>query len=181
MIRITGGEFRGRKIKSPPGSFSRPTIDRVRKALFDILQDSILGSVFLDLYSGVGLVGIEALSRGADKVIFVEKDQNLVRVLKENLRLLNIHDKGVVFNADAAAALPQAIRFKPDIIFLDPPYSEGDIPKILGRLSLVDLKENCLAAAQHSVKEKVLDHYGILKLKRQERYGETMLSFFRIR
>jgi 16S rRNA (guanine966-N2)-methyltransferase len=179
MIRITGGEFRGRKIKSPPGYFSRPTIDRVRKALFDILQSSIPGSCFLDLYSGVGLVGIEALSRGAARVIFVEKDERLVFLLKENLSLLGVKEKAVVLKGAVNSFLGQTLNFNPDIIFLDPPYERDEVNKFLEGLGSFNLKHGFLIAAQHSIKEKVLDRIeGLIRVK-QEQYGETALSFFR--
>src|SRR5882757_9136951 len=119
-MRVIGGEFRSRVIKALPGLDVRPTPDRLRETLFNILAPRIEGAVFLDAYAGTGAVGIEALSRGASRAIFIEKNRNAANIIHENLRALGIQDRAQVAFGKAA---PQIPRYPADIIFLDPPYS----------------------------------------------------------
>ncbi len=178
MIRITGGEFRGRKIKSPPGSSSRPTLDTVREALFNIIGNRLDGIRLLDLYAGVGLVGIEALSRGAKEVVFVEREISLVKVLRENLALLGIKERGKIFHGSALSLVLRLAKKSFDVIFLDPPYHSDDAEIILTKLGFSESKPGELVIVQHSHKERFRDSVGQLRQLRQERYGETMLSFY---
>src|SRR5579871_4730067 len=113
-MRVIGGEFRSRVIKSLPGLDTRPTPDRLREALFNILAPRIDGVVLADLYAGTGAVGIEALSRGAERVIFVEQKQAAIKAIRENLRSLGIEGRADVRLGRATAAIP---RLEADIVF----------------------------------------------------------------
>ena len=118
-MRIIAGEFRSRKIISPEGADVRPTSDRLRETLFNILQSEIEGAVFIDAYAGTGAVGIEALSRGARHVIFLEKDRDAVEIIKQNLAALKIGSRARIIKGHAANLLR---TLEADIVFADPPY-----------------------------------------------------------
>ncbi|MBR6898145.1 MAG: 16S rRNA (guanine(966)-N(2))-methyltransferase RsmD [Lachnospiraceae bacterium] len=120
-MRVIAGKARSLKLKTIPGDATRPTTDRIKETLFNILQDSITGCSFLDLFAGSGAIGIEALSRGANCCDFVEKNPQAVSVIKENLRFTKL--EGRVFRADVFSWIASVRRERPyDIIFMDPPY-----------------------------------------------------------
>jgi 16S rRNA (guanine966-N2)-methyltransferase len=176
-MRVIGGEFRSRVLKSVPGLATRPTPDRLREALFNVLATRISGAVFADLYAGTGAVGIEALSRGASRAIFVEHDRAAVNVIRENLRSLGLEPRAQVREARALQTLK---KIEADIVFLDPPY---DLTKEYG-LAL-ELMGSCpsslmvaLVIAQHDVRLKLEESYGVLKRERQMRQGDNVLSFY---
>ena len=117
-MRVIGGEFRSRRINSLPGTEVRPTPDRMRETLFNIIAAEVPGSTFLDAYAGTGAVGIEALSRGASHVTFVEKNKAALGLIRENLKSLGVSRASVM----AGSALREMGRYRADIVFLDPPY-----------------------------------------------------------
>src|ERR1051326_6174222 len=121
-MRVIGGEFRSRRLKTLPGQETRPTPDRLRETLFDVLAPTIENAVFIDAYAGTGAVGIEALSRGARRAIFVEKHRAAVEIIRDNLAALGLDSRAEVFTGKAAAILE---RMKPDIISLHPPYEKA--------------------------------------------------------
>jgi len=179
-MRIISGRFKGRLIKMPKGI--RPTQNKVRKALFDILSPRITESVFLDLFAGSASVGLEALSYAAKEVVLVEDNSASLKALRENIRSLNLAEGEVsLLVIDAFRALD--LLFKKgksfDIVFLDPPYYRGLANKILKKLRLCDiLLSNGLVVIQHHKKDLLPKEAGFLKLSRQERYGDTILSFY---
>src|SRR5262252_11060396 len=118
-MRVIGGEFRSRLLKSLPGLDVRPTPDRLREALFNVVAPRIAGTVFADVYAGTGAVGIEALSRGAARAIFIEQDRNALAVIRANLKTLGLDVRAQILQGRARAALP---ALKADIVFVDPPY-----------------------------------------------------------
>src|SRR5437773_9929637 len=118
-MRVIAGEFRSRRLKTMDGLALRPTPDRLREALFNVLAPRIAGVTFLDAYAGTGSVGIEALSRGAARAIFVEKNRAAVEVIRENLRTLGVESRAEVLTGKAAWVLE---RLAADIVFMDPPY-----------------------------------------------------------
>src|SRR5580692_2860688 len=118
-MRVIGGEFRSRVLKSLPGMDVRPTPDRLRETLFNVLAPMIDGAIFADIYAGTGAVGIEALSRGASRAIFVEQNRAAVNVIRDNLRSLGLEGRAQVRNTRAASVLTE---IDAEIIFLDPPY-----------------------------------------------------------
>jgi 16S rRNA (guanine966-N2)-methyltransferase len=172
-VRVIGGEFRSRRLKSIPGLDTRPTPDRLRETLFDILGSRIEGAVFLDAYAGTGSVGIEALSRGAARAIFIERSQNAGRVICENLASLGIEDRALLVTAPAASALRNHTA---DNVFLDPPYErETEYASALGALG-----ENppSMVIVQHSVRFVPAECYGSLRKIRTLRKGDNMLTFY---
>jgi 16S rRNA (guanine(966)-N(2))-methyltransferase RsmD len=172
-MRVIAGEFRSRKLKSLPGLATRPTPDRLRETLFDVLQLRIDGAVFVDAYAGTGAVGIEALSRGAARAVFLEKDRRAVEIIRENLAALGLHERAKV----AQGSVQLMLAANPgDIVFLDPPYErEREYT-----LALDVLGENPppLVVAQHSRHFALADDYGKLHRTRVLKQGDNVLSFY---
>ena len=172
-MRVIGGEFRRRTLKSLPGMDVRPTPDRLREALFNVLAPRIEGVVFADLYAGTGAVGIEALSRGAAKAIFVEQKFAAVRAIRENLRSLEIADRAEVRQGRATAMIPQIAA---DIVFLDPPYALEN--EYTTALELLGANPPALVIAQHPPRLKLAEKYGALHRRRLLKQGDNVLSFY---
>ncbi|WP_422445925.1 16S rRNA (guanine(966)-N(2))-methyltransferase RsmD [Thermoanaerobacterium sp. DL9XJH110] len=178
-MRIIGGFYRGRKIKSPAGTDTRPTPDMVREALFNIISPVVADSVFLDIYAGTGAVGLEALSRGARFTAFIEKDAAACRLIKDNLANLGLRNKALVIKSDALEGLKKLEKngLSFDIIFMDPPYHKNMTGCCLTHLINSGLiKAGGVVIVQHSEDEKV-EQAGFCCIKKR-RYGRTMLTFF---
>ena len=172
-MRVIGGEFGSRRLKNPPGSDTRPTPDRLRETLFDVLAPRIHEAVFLDAYAGSGAVGIEALSRGARRAIFIERSRGAVNIIRENLASLQIAGRAEILTGKTLSALS---RVSADIVFLDPPYSLDREYK--ETLDLLGAGESRLVIAQHSVHLQLARQYGRLQLTRTIRQSDNCLSFF---
>jgi 16S rRNA (guanine966-N2)-methyltransferase len=179
-MRIIGGECRGRAIRLPAGCRIRPTTDRVKGALFNILG-SVENKSLLDLYAGCGNIGLEALSRGARRAAFVERNPRLTETIRDNLRLLGFEGRAEVIAADAVEEIgrlsKRGIRF--DFLFADPPYEEGFLTTIVTHLEKAELlTENGIIILQHSLREPLERSVTeSLSLSDQRRYGDTLLSF----
>jgi len=179
-MRIIGGKSKGRAIHLPGGCHIRPTTDRVKEALFNILGP-LEGRFFLDIFAGCGNVGLEALSRGARGSVFVEKDLRLIEAIRENLRLLGFEGRAEVIAADAEKGVrrlrKRGERF--DILFADPPYEEGFLSEIIKCLEGAELlTENGIIILQHSQREPLKQSFTqALAVTDQRRYGDTLLSF----
>ncbi len=169
-MRVIGGEFRSRRLKSLPGLDTRPTPDRLRETLFNVLAPRLADSLFMDVYAGTGAVGIEALSRGARRCIFIEKNRAAVEVIRENLATLGLESRAEVFSSKAATVLE---RVEVDIAFLDPPY---ELVKEY-ELAMTTLK-TALAVVQHSARVKLAEEYGHLRRYREIKQGDNVLSFY---
>ncbi|MCG0274659.1 MAG: 16S rRNA (guanine(966)-N(2))-methyltransferase RsmD [Thermosediminibacteraceae bacterium] len=180
MIRITGGIYKGARIKTLPGVNTRPTSDIVRESLFNILGETTVGCSFLDIFAGTGSVGIEALSRGAERAAFIEKSGFACKVIKENLEKLGISDKGIIIKSDFLKGLRklESTNTTYDVVFLDPPYDKGFISPCLEFLiNSKLLKDRFIVVVQHSVSEMVKIPPQITCYK-EKKYGITRLSFF---
>jgi len=173
-MRVIGGEFRSRRIKTLPGLETRPTPDRLRETLFNVLATVIADTIFLDAYAGSGAVGIEALSRGARRAIFVEKNRAAVEVIRENLSTLGLEKRAEVFTGKTLTVLE---RVAADIVFLDPPY-EKEI-EYESALTALGLSTNRLVIAQHASRATLKPEYGNLKRYRLLKQGDNSLSFYR--
>jgi 16S rRNA (guanine966-N2)-methyltransferase len=182
-MRIIAGRFRSRVLAAPKGMATRPTSDRLRETLFNVLAARVEGAAFLDLYAGSGAVGLEALSRGAESVQFVERAQAAREVLWANVRKMGVEDSVRVRSGAAAAYLTQATGLW-DIVFLDPPYeAENEYEATLGLLG--GSRANLLAAgavviAEHRRKKKLEDRYRALARTRLLEQGDAALSFYAI-
>ncbi len=172
-MRIIAGEFRSRKLKSVPGLDVRPTPDRLRESLFSILAPSIEGSIFLDAYAGSGAVGIEALSRGAKRVILIEKSRTAIEVIRENIATLGVQVQVSVVRGQASVLLP---NYPATIAFIDPPYNlENEYGASINALAGTDCP---LVIAQHTSRVTLAESYGSLKKYRVLKQGDNSLSFF---
>ncbi|MDF9408121.1 16S rRNA (guanine(966)-N(2))-methyltransferase RsmD [Pelotomaculum isophthalicicum JI] len=182
MLRIIAGIAKKRQLKAPRGLQVRPTSDRVKEALFNILGSSISGSSFLDLFAGTGNVGIEALSRGADRAVFVEKDIKNIRIIKENLNItgLEVNARLLCLNVNKAIALLGQEGQVYDLIFIDPPYLKDLVSSTLNDIIKNGLlKPGGTIIVESSKKDPMpRDAAASLRLLRQEKYGDTLLSFY---
>jgi len=175
-MKIISGRLKGRLIEMPKGI--RPTSDKVREALFEILKDRIEGASFLDLYCGSGPIGIEALSRGVKNVSFVEKDARCIAILKKNLALLQL-SKINIYARDALRWIKEN-KEGFDIVFLDPPYYKDMAKKTLIALSDCDiLARNALIIIEAYKKDVLPEEAGTLKKIRTCKYGDTKLEFYK--
>ncbi len=172
-MRVIGGEFRSRRLKALPGMNTRPTPDRLRETLFDILATRVEGATFLDAYAGTGAVGIEALSRGAREAIFVEKSHAAVDIVRQNLKSLGLETRAQVFSGKAATVLA---RVHAGFVFLDPPYDQAD--EYAETLAVLGGAPPELTIAQHTVRLRLREDYGRLRRVREVRQGDNVLSFY---
>jgi 16S rRNA (guanine966-N2)-methyltransferase len=172
-MRVIAGEFRSRKILSMPGADVRPTPDRLRETLFNVLQPIIEDAIFVDAYAGTGAVGIEALSRGARHAVFIEKNRQAVELIHENLASLGVASRARVIMGAAAIHLS---GIEADIVFLDPPYPKER--EYQASLNALESKPPRLAIVQHSVRFALEEVYGPLRQTRTLKHGDNALSFF---
>ncbi|HEX3571684.1 MAG TPA: 16S rRNA (guanine(966)-N(2))-methyltransferase RsmD, partial [Acidobacteriaceae bacterium] len=186
-MRVIAGTFRSRQLSAPRGMQTRPTSDRLRETLFNILAPRLDGSRFVDLYAGTGAVGIEALSRGAEHVWFAENAEPAFASLRQNLSALKIsrgftlEDRGVGAMLQRLGKLPQPV----DLVFLDPPYeAEDEYAGTLNFLGSVPgrtvLAPHAVVVAEHSSKVKLAMRYGALEQTRLLKQGDAALSFFSV-
>lgn len=185
-MRVIAGTLRRRTLEAPRGMTTRPTSDRLRETLFNVLAPRIEGARFLDLYAGSGAVGIEAASRGAERVVLVERAAGALKVLRTNLEGLGLRD-GVRVEAVSVAAFlkkvrPESTSFAFDIVFLDPPYdAEGEYVLAMGLLGGEAsrlLAKDAVVIAEHRCKEKLEERYGVLEQTRVLEQGDAALSFY---
>ena len=174
-MRVIAGEFRSRKLKSMEGMEVRPTADKMRQTLFNILSPVIEGSLFVDAYAGTGAVGIEAISRGARQVIFIEKDRGTAGLIKSNLAMLKAETRGRVIHGPAGIYLG---GMDADIVFIDPPYPL--VQEYDAAMGAVSRRKFPLAIVQHSSRFDLNEEYGELRRYRVVKQGENSLTFYRL-
>ena len=180
-LRVIGGEKRGFPLGSPRGDSLRPTSNRVRKALFDILGERVPSHRFLDLFAGTGAVGIEALSRGASCCVFVEEDPGAARIIRENLRKCKLLESAEVLVGRLPQALsPLEARGESfDLVFTDPPYDKAVLDAVLRRLGRGSLiEQGSWVVVEHRKSFRAAEEAGSLSLTRTLRYGDTSLSCY---
>lgn len=185
-MRVIGGQYRSRVLSAPDGWHTRPTSDRLRETLFNVLAPRIEGAVFVDLYAGSGAVGIEALSRGASKAIFVEQAQPALKAIRRNLAALGIHGSYALEARGVGAGLRGMTSSgrTGDIVFLDPPYEqtneyEAALGLLGGECSLL-LAPGAMVVAEHAKKSDLGERYGSLVRYRVLKQGDAALSFYSI-
>lgn len=179
MLKVCGGELRGRRIKAPPGRETRPSSAKVRQALFNILGARVEDARICDLFAGAGSLGIEALSRGAANCLFVERRRPVIRIIGQNLEELGLKDRARIIMADAAAASARLLAFGPfDLAFADPPYDRGFVAR-LAKLAVAEgfLAPDGLMIVEHSPGEPPPDE-GVEIIDHRV-YGQTELSLLR--
>lgn len=181
-LRVVAGQAKGRRLRAPRGAEARYTSDFVRGALFNILAPMVGGASFLDLFAGVGSVGLEAASRGAGEVVMVERDAQRVAYLARNARETGLSDACRIYRQDVFTAVDmlrrRGARF--DVIFMDPPYHHAVARAALERVAGAGLlKPPGVLVVEHSRREEMPAQAERLQLFRREDYGDTALSFYR--
>jgi len=176
-VRIIAGNFRGTRLHAPSGIDIRPTADRLRESIFNIIGPRIQGKRVLDLFAGTGAMGIEALSRGANHAVFIDNHPQSLNLIRRNIAKVKISERATVIAWDIAKNL-QCLRdhAASDIIFMDPPYRQGLIQKTLNGLQTVEAAVH-LIVVEHDAKELLDDLPTGFLLEDQRRYGKTLVSF----
>lgn len=175
-MRILSGRFKNREIKTPKGEKTRPTSAKVRGSVFDILQNQIQDTLFLDLFAGSGAMGIEALSRGAKQATFVERDRLAARCIQENLTSLDLLEESILFPTDAMTAIKHFVKNGSlfHIIYVDPPYAL-DIHPLLEALSPLLSPEGIVILEQR--KDALIEAKNLRQIDKRH-FGDTLLLFF---
>lgn len=183
-MRVIAGKFKSRRLRTLHGRLLRPTSDRLRETLFDILGDTVQDSVFVDLFAGTGAIGIEAVSRGAEHVVLVEKHVPAVKLIRENLKSLGIGSEAEILPIDAIRGLEKLTsqHVYADFIFLDPPYAQADeyerALEFIGSAEM--LSAGGLVIAEHAKKLELPLFAETLERTRVVAQGDSALSFYRV-
>lgn len=180
-MRVIAGSARGRPLRTLPGLEVRPTLDRVRQGVFSSLGERVDGAVFLDLFAGSGAVGIEALSRGAERATFVERAAGCARRLRENLERCQVAERARVLECDWRAGIARLRRGGEafDLIYADPPYERFDEASILAAAAEL-LDAEGLLLLEHPRRRRVPETAGRLRRTRALEYGQTAVSIYRV-
>lgn len=178
-MRVTGGTGKGRRLRVPAGLRVRPTSDKVKQALFNILGEKVKDAMFLDLYAGAGGVGIEALSRGAGRVLFIDDSRDSLQAVRKNIEQTGFGERAQVVAMRAETFLKKTEeRF--DVVFLDPPYTLEQEPLLELVSESEILKPGAVVVTEHFKKQKSPARSGSLALFREAQYGDTVLAFYKI-
>ncbi|MBA4538809.1 16S rRNA (guanine(966)-N(2))-methyltransferase RsmD [Bacillus aquiflavi] len=180
-MRVVSGTCKGRSLKPVPGKQTRPTTDKVKEAIFNMIGPYFDGGLGLDLFAGSGSLGIEALSRGLDKVIFVDRDMKAFQVIKHNIVSCRLTEQSEIYRNDSERALKALIKrgLVFDYIFLDPPYKKQKLQLLIetiekGRL----LKEHGVIVCEHDCMTELQDNIGTLTRRNRETYGMIDISIY---
>jgi len=180
-MRVISGEAKGRRLKAPTGDRIRPTADRVKETLFDILGERVQNARVLDLFAGTGSLGIEALSRGARSVLFVDEAGEAIRLISDNLERTEMGSRAEVWRSNALSALARLKKLgrQFEIVLLDPPYGYGHIESIMRRLRRVRLSSRRgLIVIEHDKRTELPERFGSMQRLDQRRFGDTTVSFY---
>ncbi len=182
-MRVIAGKYKSRRLAAPAGEQTRPTSDRLRETLFNVVAPRVPGSVWLDLFAGTGAIGIEAISRGARMAYFVESSRRAARTIRDNLAYLEIQEGFEILERDAPAALRllEAQAVACDFCYLDPPYRKmGDYEQVLRFLAQSRLLgPETLVIAEHDKHFDSGEEFGALRRQRKLQQGDSVLSFYR--
>lgn len=182
-MRVIAGNRKGMPLKAITGATTRPTTDKVKESLFNILGPFFEGGTVLDLFAGSGGLGIEALSRGMEHGVFIEKDSRAFQNLKENIEKCRFDDMTEVYRNDATRALKLLIKknFQADLIFLDPPYAKHSYYDLVTEIIENEVIGRCgTIVCEHERKIDLPEHILQFSKYRQEKYGDTLISFYRL-
>lgn len=178
-MRVITGKARGTVLKTPEGLQTRPTSDRVKEALFSIIQFDVPGARVLDLFGGTGQLGIEAISRGAKSAVFVDAGEKACALIKENLRRCHMEGEGQVIRSDYMTYLSRC-RDKFNIVFLDPPYAEVFLENSLKMLAEIDILESdAIIVAERPVEKELSVEIPGFTRSKDYKYGKTLLTLYR--
>ena len=178
-MRVISGTARGIVLKTPDGMLTRPTADRVKEALFSIIQFDLPGAKVLDLFAGTGQLGIEAISRGAKAAVFIDERAEACKLIQENLSRTKLHTNAQIIRSDYAAYLKNCTE-KFDIILLDPPYSEVFLENSLKMITEIDILQSggIIVTERPLGKDIIFDFTGFTRSK-DYKYGKTLLTLYR--
>ena len=178
-MRVIAGSAKGTTLKTPEGMRTRPTTDRVKEALFSILQFDLPGASVLDLFGGTGQLGIEALSRGASRAVFVDEQETACRLIRENLKKTHLEDRAEVVCCDYMTYLANCRkRFR--VVFLDPPYAENYLENAIKRISEIDiLAEGAIIVSERPLGKPLDEEFPGLVRSKDYHYGKTTVTLFR--
>lgn len=179
-MRIITGSAKGTKLKAPAGIDTRPTADRVKESVFNILGDIVVDARVLDLFAGTGNLGLEALSRGAKTAVFVDNSNDSIAIITENAHHTKLVQHTEIYRNDVLRALDRLVQDGRsfELLFCDPPYKQGFVQVVLEKLDKHPIMAlGGVVVIEHSRHEKIADEWEHLQLKRTERYGVTMISF----
>jgi len=179
-MRVISGKYKGRRLKSFNADHIRPTMDRVKESLFNIIQADLPDALVLDLFSGTGSLGIEALSRGAQEVCFVESHPTSIRIIRDNLKSLGIEDDYKIFTQDVFKFLQGTSPINYQIVFIDPPFTKAWAHRVMEAVSECKfLASRALIAIEAAKQERIDDNYPGLELLDRRQFGDKSLSLFR--
>ncbi|MEW6672588.1 MAG: 16S rRNA (guanine(966)-N(2))-methyltransferase RsmD [Thermodesulfobacteriota bacterium] len=179
-MRIIGGRLKGKRLFSIPGKKVRPTADRLRESIFNILSFRVPEAIVLDLFSGTGAFGIEALSRGASHAVFIEKSKEALSVIKRNIQAGKLDRQAQVIRWDVTKNLNclRRIAFRYDLVFMDPPYNRDMVQKALRSLYYGDcLNRGGWVVVEHSASEPIPENISEFAISDQRKYGKTLVTF----
>jgi 16S rRNA (guanine966-N2)-methyltransferase len=180
-VRIVGGTLGGRVLRAPAGASTRPTSEKVREALFQILarKDALDGPV-LDLFAGTGALGIEALSRGAPHATFIESGKQAIKTLTQNLADLGVADRSLVLTGDALRVVARPLADRPPfkLVLVDPPYASDLAVKVVTALPPAHLADGVVIVIEHDRRNAPPDALGSLVRTDERRYGDTLISLY---
>jgi 16S rRNA (guanine(966)-N(2))-methyltransferase RsmD len=177
-MRIIAGELKGRRLTSPDWSGLRPTSDKLRETLFNVLGPSVAGARVLDGYAGTGAVGIEALSRGAAHVTFVDHDRRAAELVQANLLQCGVKERYAIIRVDFAGVAARLDQDRFDIIFLDPPYGAGEMASALAAAAGI-ASSDTRVVIEHARRDEPPAEAGTLQLTRTLSSGDSGLAFYR--
>lgn len=181
-MRVIAGEHKGRHLTAVPGKGTRPTTDKVKESIFNMIGPYFAGGWALDLYAGTGGLGIEALSRGMEKAVFVEIDSRAFSIIKENISTLRLDPQAELFRIDSRRALKalakRGIQFA--AVFLDPPYAQQKIVEEIAILQASSLlAQDAWIVAEHDASDQLPQTIGACRCQRVATYGETTVTIYR--
>jgi 16S rRNA (guanine966-N2)-methyltransferase len=179
-LRIISGKFKGKKLYSVRGLTIRPTADRLRESIFNILSHGVLNAVVLDLFAGTGALGMEALSRGAESAVFVDNNPEALSVIRRNITSCSFEKQAQIIKWDIKNNLNcfKAVGQTFDLVFMDPPYNRGMIKPALFNLEQTgSLKKGARIVVEHSPFEPISDRVFMFEIEDQRKYGKTLVSF----
>ncbi len=176
-MRVITGKARGRILETLKGDDVRPTTDKVKEAIFSAVQFELEGRHFLDLFSGCGQMGIEALSRGCATATFIDKSKAAIRVIERNLSVTNLKQFARVYNADSVNFIRNSVE-EYDIVFLDPPYNKGILQEVMP-LVAQRMKKTGVIICESALNDEILQKYYKFTLDRERTYGKIKVSIYR--
>ena len=183
-MRIISGTARGTRLYTLEGQTTRPTLDRVKESIFNIIQNEVPNSIFLDLFSGSGSIGLEAASRGAKKVILCDKSKEAIKIISKNIEKTHLSKKVELYNLDYELLLKTKVRENLDIVYIDPPYdSDFAIKSVEILINKKLVNENSIIIIETDNEKKILE--GLEKkqveITDERKYGRAVLIFLKIR